>query len=219
MCDALSLVRNTRDETSLIGALNSMADLYRGAGNAEAARPLYEEALALARKQENIVAVAHICDNLARLLISYGLAAAARDLVREVLVISNEARSRWIGLCVLDIASALAAVEDDWLFAARMRGAAEARVKSLRYRATAPTKRSSRLGRLEYARPCPISNIEKPSKSATRFPMMSQAPRRSRGWWLKTANAAKSKPDNGIRPLLAVQRCPRRSASLGHDRQ
>ena len=134
MCDALSFVRTTRDETSLGSSLNAMAELYRGAGNAEAARPLYEEALALARKQENIVMIAHICDNLARLLISCGLAATARDLVREVLVISNEARSRWIGLCALDITSALAAVEADWLFAARMRGAAEARVKGLRYR-------------------------------------------------------------------------------------
>jgi hypothetical protein len=95
---------------------------------------LYEEALALARKQENIVQTAHICDNYARLLIASGMAATAQDLVREVLVISNEARSQWIGLCALDITSALGAVDGDWLFAARMRGAAEARVKGLRYR-------------------------------------------------------------------------------------
>ena len=57
----------------------------------------------------------------------------ARDLAREVLVISNEARSRWIGLCAFDIATALAAIEADWPFAARMRGAAEARVKSMRH--------------------------------------------------------------------------------------
>ena len=48
-------------------------------------------------------------------------------------MISNEARSRWIGLCAFDIATALAAIEADWPFAARMRGAAEARVKSMRH--------------------------------------------------------------------------------------
>ena len=55
--------------------------------------------------------IAHISDNLARLLISCGMVATARELVRDVLVISNDAQSRWIGLCALDITSALAAID------------------------------------------------------------------------------------------------------------
>jgi len=131
--EALSVARDSGDEALLSSALNSMAELHRAVGNAEAARPLYEEALALARKQRNIVSAVVICDNYARLLIACGMAANARDLIREVLAVSNEARSFWIGLCAFDIAAALAAVEADWPFAARIRGAAEARVKSLKY--------------------------------------------------------------------------------------
>jgi non-specific serine/threonine protein kinase len=132
--DKLLSIRSMGDETLLIRALNAIAELHRGNGNAPAAQPLYEEALALARKHHNIVMIAHISDNLARLLISCGMVATARELVRDVLVISNDAQSRWIGLCALDITSALAAIDSDWRFAARMRGAAEARVRCLKYR-------------------------------------------------------------------------------------
>ena len=133
MAAGLSLARAAGDERSLVSALNSMGEVHRGMGDAAAAKPLYEEALALARKQENILSIAVTCDNLARVLIPLGEMSKARDLAREVLVISNEARSRWIGLCAFDIATALAAIEADWPFAARMRGAAEARVKSMRH--------------------------------------------------------------------------------------
>jgi len=132
--ESLSVVRRAGDPGALIFALNAVGELHRSEDNLQAARPLYEEALAVARKEVNIVGIAHISDNLARLLISCGMAEAARDLVRDVLVISNEAGSRWIGLCALDITAALAAVEGDWLMAARVRGAAEARVGVLKHR-------------------------------------------------------------------------------------
>jgi non-specific serine/threonine protein kinase len=131
---ALSRVRAIGNESLLTSVLNATGELHRSAGNVPSARPAYEEALALARKNHNIVQIAHISDNFARLLILSGMMAPARELVRNVLEISNEARSQWIGLCALDITSALAAVEADWPFAARMRGGAEARVKCLRYR-------------------------------------------------------------------------------------
>jgi non-specific serine/threonine protein kinase len=133
MEDVLSVARTREGEGFLPSALNSMGELHRTNGDAYAAQPFYEEALALARQQQNILMIAGISDNFARVLISSGNAASARDLVREVIVISNEARSRWIGLCAFDIASALAAVEAHWKFAARMRGAAEARVKGMKY--------------------------------------------------------------------------------------
>jgi predicted ATPase len=133
MTDMLTQARAEGDENFLLRALNSTAELHRGDGNAEAALPLYQEALALARKQPDILHIAVVSDNLARALISCGKAAEARDLARDVFVISNEARSRWIGLCAFDIATALAAVEGDWTFAARMRGAAEERVKSMKH--------------------------------------------------------------------------------------
>jgi len=133
MSDVLSVVRAVGDDRFLLEALNSMAELHRGAGNADAAVPLYEEALALAREHRDVLMTAIICDNLARALISSGKIAEARDLAREVLDISSEARSRWIGLCAFDIASALAAIQADWTFAARMRGAAEGRVRSMKH--------------------------------------------------------------------------------------
>ena len=71
-----------------------MGEVHRGMEDAAAAKPLYEEALALARKQENILSITVTCDNLARVFIPLGEMSKARDLAREVLVISNEARSR-----------------------------------------------------------------------------------------------------------------------------
>ena len=62
----LSLARRTGDAKLLLGALNSAAERHRGDGNPDAAQPLYEEALALARKQRNMVRVAIIGDNLVR---------------------------------------------------------------------------------------------------------------------------------------------------------
>jgi predicted ATPase/DNA-binding winged helix-turn-helix (wHTH) protein len=132
--EALSMARDLKAMLLVARALNAMGEVYRGAGNMDAAQPLYEESLALGREQENTVIIAIACDNLARVFISRGELKRARDLVLEALTISEAAGSRWAALCAFDITAGLGAIATDWTFAARMRGAAEARVKNLKYR-------------------------------------------------------------------------------------
>jgi tetratricopeptide (TPR) repeat protein len=119
-------------------ALNGMGEVYRTAGNLEAAQPFYEESLALGREEEDVVIIATVGDNLARVFISRGAPERAQDLILEVLTISAAAGSKWTGLCVFDVTAGLGAVATDWAFAARMRGAAEARVKDMKYKRDRP---------------------------------------------------------------------------------
>jgi non-specific serine/threonine protein kinase len=132
--ESLTLARNLSDKALLARALNAMGEVYRAAGNMEAAQPLYEESLALGRDQENTLIIATVCDNLARVFISRGEPERARDLVLEVLAIAEAAGSKWTALCAFDVAAGFGAAATDWTFAARMRGAAEARLKDMKYR-------------------------------------------------------------------------------------
>ena len=132
--EALSLARDLGNEMLIARVLNGLGEVHRGAGHFEAARSCYEEALALARKLNATDAIASISDNLARVLIPQGEPERARDLVREVLALSITSSSKWTALCAFDIASALAAIAGDWMYAARVRGAAEARVLVMKYR-------------------------------------------------------------------------------------
>jgi tetratricopeptide (TPR) repeat protein len=131
--EALTLARALKDNTLVARALNAMGEVYRVAGNMEAAQPLYEESLALGREQEHTVIIATVCDNLARVFISRGAPERARDLLREVLT-NSVTGSKWQALCAFDVAAGLGAVAKDWRFAARMRGAAEARLKDMKYK-------------------------------------------------------------------------------------
>ena len=136
--ESLTLARNLSDKALVARALNAMGEVYRAAGNMEAAQPLYEESLALGRDQENTLIIATVCDNLARVFISRGEPERARDLVLEVLTISEAAGSKWTALCAFDVAAGVGAAATDWTFAARMRGAAEARLKDMKYRRDRP---------------------------------------------------------------------------------
>lgn len=131
--EALAIARNLQDQVLVARALNTKGELYRAVDNLEAARPLYEEALALARAGGNLDMVTAICDNLARVFIPHGEPERALPLVMEVLQLSQATGSIWRALCALDVTAGLAAAAADWTFAARMRGAAEARVKTAKY--------------------------------------------------------------------------------------
>jgi non-specific serine/threonine protein kinase len=136
--EALTLARDLGDKVLVAKALNGLGEVHRTAGNMEAAQPLYEESLALAREQENIAVVTAVCDNLARVFISRSEPERARDLVLEAITISEAAGSKWTALCAFDVTAGLGAVKTDWAFAARMRGAAEARIKDTRYKRDRP---------------------------------------------------------------------------------
>jgi predicted ATPase len=130
---ALTAARDLNDQTLVARALNVKGEFYRAMGNMEAAQPLYEESLALARAEGNSDLVPIVSDNLARVFISRGQPERARPLVVEVLTVLLATASKWIGLCAFDVTAGLAAAATDWTFAARMRGAAEARVKTSKY--------------------------------------------------------------------------------------
>ena len=136
--ESLTLARDLGDSMPVARALNGMGEVYRAAGNLEAAQPLYEESLALGQEQEDVVMITTVADNLARVFISQGAPERARDLILEVLTLSSAAGSKWTGLCVFDVTAGLGAVATDWTFAARMRGAAEARVKDMKYKRDRP---------------------------------------------------------------------------------
>jgi len=136
--EALTLARDLGDKVLVAKALNGLGEAHRAAGNMEAAQPLYEQSLALAREQENVAIVTAVCDNLARVFISRSEPERARDLVLEAITISEAAGSKWTALCAFDVTAGLGAVKTDWAFAARMRGAAEARIKDTRYKRDRP---------------------------------------------------------------------------------
>ena len=136
--EALALARELGDKALAARALNGLGEVHRTVGNMEAAQPLYEESLALAREQGNVVLVTTVCDNLARVFISRSEPERAWDLVLEALALSEAAGSKWTAQCALDVTAGLCAVATDWAFAARMRGASEARTKDMKYKRDLP---------------------------------------------------------------------------------
>jgi predicted ATPase/DNA-binding winged helix-turn-helix (wHTH) protein len=136
--EALTLASALGDKMLVARVLNATGEVHRVAGNYEAAQPLYEQSLATARQQENTFTIATVCDNLARVFVSRGMPDRALNLIQEVLAISLTAGSKWTALCAFDVAAGLGAAAADWTFAARMRGAAEARLKDMKYKRDPP---------------------------------------------------------------------------------
>jgi tetratricopeptide (TPR) repeat protein len=130
--EALGIAHDLQDQMLVADALNAKGDIYRAMDDMEAARPVYEESLALARAADNLDMVTVVCDNLARALIPCGEPETALPLMVEVLQLSRATGSKWRAMCALDVTVGLAAAATDWAFAARMRGAAEARVKNFK---------------------------------------------------------------------------------------
>ena len=131
--EALAIAHDLQDQGLVARALTAKGYIYRAMNNMEAARPLYEESLALARAADNLDMVTGVCDDLARVFIPCGEPERALPLMVEVLQLSRATGSKWRAICALDVTVGLAAAATHWAFAARMRGAAEARVKTAKY--------------------------------------------------------------------------------------
>jgi predicted ATPase/DNA-binding winged helix-turn-helix (wHTH) protein len=131
--EALAIAHDLQDQALLARALYSKGAIYRAMDNMEAARPVYEESLALARAADNLDLVAAVCDDLARIFIPRGEPERALPLMVEVVQLSRATGSKSRAMCALDVTVGLAAAATDWAFAARMRGAAEARIKTSTY--------------------------------------------------------------------------------------
>lgn len=131
--EALALAHVLQDQALVARALNSKGELYRTMGNMQAAGLLYEEALSLVRTGNNLDLLTALCDNLARVFIASREPAGALPLVAEVIHLLRATGSKWRALCAPDVTVGLAVAAADWEFAARTRGAAEARVKTSRY--------------------------------------------------------------------------------------
>jgi tetratricopeptide (TPR) repeat protein len=127
--EALALARDLKDKAPLVRALNAFGEVYRWAGDLEAAQPLYDESLALGREEGDLAQIAMLSSNLARVLIAKGAAAQARDRVREALKIAEGIGSKWAAQDALDVTAALGSVVGEWMFAARISGAAESHYK------------------------------------------------------------------------------------------
>ena len=123
--DALALARDLKDKALLVRTLNAFGEVYRWAGDLEAAQPLYDESLALGREEGDLAQIAILSLNVARVLIAKGAAAQARDRVREAFKIAEGIGSKWAAQDALDVTAALGSVAGEWMFAARISGAAE----------------------------------------------------------------------------------------------
>jgi hypothetical protein len=95
-------------------------------GELDAAEPLYEQFLTLARdlRDREIVAIGLL--NLAMVSIGRGKGEHAPEMLLEVLSIAEEIGSKAAGQSLLDVAAGLAARRQDWHQAAVLFGAAEA---------------------------------------------------------------------------------------------
>ncbi|MGA2552358.1 MAG: winged helix-turn-helix domain-containing protein [Burkholderiaceae bacterium] len=131
--EALAIARVLQDDALVARALNSKGEVYRTKDDMEAAQPLYEEALSVVRAGNNLDLLTAVCDNLARVYIARREPEHALPLVAEVLELSRATGSKWRAICAFDVTVGLAVASGDWVFAAHMRGAAEARVKTSKY--------------------------------------------------------------------------------------
>jgi hypothetical protein len=120
------LARETGNKYELAAATNGLAQVHRVEGALDAAEPLYETVVALARElgDREIVAVGLL--NLAMVSIARGSGARARAMLLDVHAIVQEIGSTAAGQSVLEVSAGLASMHGEWARAARYFGAAEA---------------------------------------------------------------------------------------------
>lgn len=121
--DAVELARRSGDKRELASAVNAVAQVYRMDGDLDAAQPLYEQALELMRELQDRENLAVAALNLALVAIARGDGMAARRMLAQACGAAETLQSRLIGQYVLAVASALAALDQDWLRAASIYGA------------------------------------------------------------------------------------------------
>ncbi len=126
--EALVLAREQGDKREIAAATNGLAQFHRLAGEIDAAKLLYEEFLAIALDMDNreLVSIAQL--NLAMVAVSREASEDARTRLLDAIAIAREVGSRPTGQSAIEVTAGLAACLRDWVFAARLFGAAEAQV-------------------------------------------------------------------------------------------
>ena len=91
----------------------------------DAAESLYEQALGITRGLQDRESIAIGLLNLAMVSIDRGNGIHARPMLIEALTIADEVGSRRMGQSVFEVSAGLAALREEWNFAARFFGTAE----------------------------------------------------------------------------------------------
>ena len=124
--EALARARQLGDQPALVGlACTSLAELERLQGHTQAALPLCEEALALARAAGDRLVTLITLGNLAMVLTVADAPARARPALVEMLCIADELDARRGRLTVLECAAGLAAHAGQCALAVRFESAAD----------------------------------------------------------------------------------------------
>ena len=131
--EARDLARSGRDDARLISALNGLGETLRR-GDLEAARPFYDEAVALSRARGDRGATANSLTNLACVLIGNGRLIEGRVALAEALSLANVAGYKGLVECATDVAAGLASSLGEHAIAARLHGAAQRQLHEARMR-------------------------------------------------------------------------------------
>lgn len=124
--ESVALTTTLGNKRSLAGALNALAMLHRVEGSSEPARPLYEQVVELSRESGNREEEAVGLLNLAMTTLDYGDGPRARELLRLAMQAADEIGSFPARQSALEVCAGLAAVNGEWVRAARFLAAAEA---------------------------------------------------------------------------------------------
>jgi predicted ATPase/class 3 adenylate cyclase len=122
---ALELAQQLGNKRQIAVASNALAQICRLEGDLASAQPLYEQSVHLGRELGDREMVAAALLNLAILAIQHGAVARARVLLGEVLSIAEETGSKPAGQGALEVSAGLAAIAEDWEYAARFYGLSE----------------------------------------------------------------------------------------------
>ncbi|MBK6805581.1 MAG: tetratricopeptide repeat protein [Betaproteobacteria bacterium] len=128
MKEAVELARGIGDKRELAAALNNLAQMHRIDGELDPAEPLYAHAVSLAREIGDRESVAIGLLNLAMVSIGRGSGDRAHGMLMEILAIVDEIGSRPVGLGALDVAAGYGAWREEWEYAARFFGVAQAQI-------------------------------------------------------------------------------------------
>jgi hypothetical protein len=109
-------------------AANALAQLHRMQGDLDAAEPLYEQMLVLARELDDRESIAVGLLNLAMVAIARGSGERAGDRLLEATVIALEIGSKPAGQSALEVAAGLDALRGEWERSAGFFGSAEAQM-------------------------------------------------------------------------------------------
>ena len=127
--EALSMAQELGNQREILAALYAMAQLLRVEGALDTAEPMYTQGLQIARELQDRESIAIGLLNLAMVSIERRDGMSALPMLRESLAIAEEIGSKRIGQSVLEVATGLAALREEWDWAARFYGAAEAQAR------------------------------------------------------------------------------------------